>query len=296
MRDFDENNITKAVIDRMADTPDPRLKEIMVSLVQHLHSFVREVELTFDEWKAGIEFLARTGHMCDKHRQEFILLSDTLGVSMLVDAVNHRMPEGATETTVLGPFYVQAAPEHPNGDDISGRLKGTPLLVMGSVATANGVPLPDATVDVWHADDDGFYDVQQLDSLGGHAGRARFCTDGEGRFHFWSIMPKYYPIPGDGPVGDMLKATNRHPNRPAHVHFMIAADGHETLVTHVFASDSPYLDSDAVFGVKDSLITDITMQPAGLAPDGRVMDEPYRLLTYVFGLKPTCKPLAVAAQ
>ncbi|MGY2046869.1 intradiol ring-cleavage dioxygenase [Methylobacterium sp. JK268] len=285
MRDVNEHTITQAVIDRFADTPDPRLKAILTSLVRHLHDFVRDVDLTFAEWQAGIAFLTRTGQICDAHRQEFILLSDTLGVSMLVDAINHRMPEGATETTVLGPFYVEAAPERPNGSDIAGPLDGTPLLVTGSVSSAEGRPLADATVDVWHADEDGAYDVQQLAELGGLAGRARFRTDAEGRFHFWTIMPAWYPIPDDGPVGEMLTATARHPNRPAHVHFMIAAPGHETLITHVFAADSPWLDSDAVFGVKTSLIAAFTEEPPGPAPDGRRMERPYRHLAYDFGLK-----------
>ncbi len=248
MRDFNEHTITQAVVDRFAETPDPRLKAILTSLVRHMHDFVRDVDLTFEEWQAGIAFLTRTGQTCDQHRQEFILLSDTLGVSMLVDAINHRMPEGATETTVLGPFYVEEAPERPNGADIAGPLEGTPLLVTGSVASADGRPLAGAAVDVWHADDDGAYDVQQLDALGGLAGRAQFRTDRQGRFHFWTVMPAWYPIPADGPVGEMLNATSRHPNRPAHVHFMIAAPGHETLITHVFAANSPWLDSDAVFG------------------------------------------------
>lgn len=285
MRDFNEHTITQAVVDRFAETPDPRLKAVLTSLVRHLHDCVRDVDLTFEEWQAGIAFLTRTGQMCDQHRQEFILLSDTLGVSMLVDAINHRMPEGATETTVLGPFYVAEAPERPNGADIAGPLEGTPLLVTGSVASADGRPLADATVDVWHADDDGSYDVQQLDALGGLAGRARFRTDRQGRFHFWTVMPAWYPIPADGPVGEMLNATGRHPNRPAHVHFMIAAPGHETLITHVFSADSPWLESDAVFGVKTSLIAEFAEHPAGPAPDGRAMERPFRHLAYDFGLK-----------
>ncbi|OAS27812.1 intradiol ring-cleavage dioxygenase [Methylobacterium platani] len=286
MRDFDEHTITRAVVERLADTPDPRLKAILTSLVRHLHDFVRDVDLSFEEWQAGIAFLTRTGQACDRHRQEFILLSDTLGVSMLVDALAHRLREGATETTVLGPFYVADAPERPSGSDIAGPLEGTPLLVTGSVVSAGGAPLAGATVDVWHADEDGAYDVQQLDALGGLAGRARFRTDAEGRFHFWTIMPAWYPIPDDGPVGAMLKATGRHPNRPAHVHFMVAAEGHETLITHVFSADSPWLDSDAVFGVKTSLVADFVAHPAGTAPDGRAMDRPYRHLAYDFGLEP----------
>jgi hydroxyquinol 1,2-dioxygenase len=285
VRDLNEFNITGEVIERMADTPDPRLRRVMTSLVGHLHDFVRDAELSFAEWEFAIAFLTRTGKTCNEHRQEFILLSDTLGVSMLVDAINHRMPNGATETTVLGPFFVEQAPTVELGSNIAGALDGQPLLVTGTVSSAAGIPLANATVDVWHADDNGYYDVQQFEATG-LAGRATFQTDAEGRFHFWSVNPKWYPIPDDGPVGDMLKATKRHPNRPAHVHFLIAAPGHETLITHVFASDSPYLDSDAVFGVKNSLIAIFEELPAGLAHDGRTMTGPYRRLHYDFGLKP----------
>lgn len=286
MRDFDEQNITEAVLERFEDTPDPRLKRVVQSLVRHLHAFVRDVEPSFAEWGQAIEFLTRTGKMCSDVRQEFILLSDTLGVSMLVDAINHRQPAGATETTVLGPFYVQGPPEVPNGAEISGGMAGEPLLVEGTVASAGGGPLTGAVVDVWHSDAEGYYDVQRPD-LAEHAMRARLRTDAEGRFHFWSIMPTFYPIPYDGPVGEMLGATGRHPNRPAHVHFMISAPGHETLVTHVFAEDSPYLDSDAVFGVKTTLIRPFTEEAPGRAPDGREVPAPWRRLHYDFGLKPS---------
>lgn len=284
MRDLDETTITQAVLDQFQATSDPRLKQIINSLVEHLHGFVRDIELTFDEWQYAIDFLTRTGQTCTAKRQEFILLSDTLGVSMLVDAINHRMPENATETTVLGPFYVQNPPELPLGADVSHRQTGEPLFVQGTVRSASGSPLADAIVDIWHSDEDGFYDVQR-DDLEAPTFRARFRTDTAGHFYFWSIMPKFYPIPDDGPVGDMLKATGRHPYRPAHVHFMIAAPDHETLITHVFAADSPYLDSDAVFGVKNALITTIGREPAGFAPDGQAMDKPWRKLSYDFGLK-----------
>lgn len=279
MRDFDETNITAAVIEQFGAATDPRLKRIMTSLVQHLHDFVRDVEPTFEEWSFTIDYLTRTGQTCTDKRQEFILLSDTLGVSMLVDAINHRMPEGATETTVLGPFYVDGPPELPLGADVSGGMAGEPLLVEGTVSSSDGTPLAGAIVDVWQADDDGYYDVQRPE-LEVSLLRARFRTDGEGRFHFRSIMPAYYPIPHDGPVGQMLAATKRHPNRPAHVHFMIAAEGHETLITHIFAADSPYLDSDAVFGVKNSLIVAFVHRPAGGAAE-----RDHRYLAYDFGLK-----------
>jgi hydroxyquinol 1,2-dioxygenase len=285
MRDFDETTITNAVVESFSATPDPRLRRIVTSLVHHLHDFIRDVDLTFDEWSTAIEFLTNTGHMCTGTRQEFILLSDVLGASMLVDAINHSMPGSTTQTTVLGPFFVDDAPEHPLGADISGEMTGEPLLVTGSVHSQDGRPLAGASIDVWHADDGGFYDVQQIDKLGGLAGRARFHADQHGKFNFWTIVPRFYPIPDDGPVGQLLNATGRHPNRPAHVHFLIRADGHETLVTHVFAADSPWLDSDAVFGVKNTLIADFKPMPAGVAPDGRSMQEPYRHLDYNFGLK-----------
>lgn len=286
MRDFDENSITDAVLTSFEGTADPRLKSVMHSLIRHLHGFVRDVEPTFEEWKLAIDYLTRTGQTCTDVRQEFILLSDTLGVSMLVDAIGHRQPEGATETTVLGPFYVEAAPEAGYGADISAGVEGTPLLVEGSIASSAGHRLAGALVEVWHSDAEGYYDVQQAD-LGQFSLRAKLKTDADGRFRFWSIMPKYYPIPDDGPVGDMLKATARHPFRPAHVHFMISAPGHETLVTHIFADDSPYLDSDAVFGVKNSLIAHFHERPPGKAPDGRTMPVGWRHLTYDFGLKPS---------
>jgi hydroxyquinol 1,2-dioxygenase len=284
MRDFDENNITAAVVERFANTPDPRLREILSSLVEHLHAFARDVRLSFAEWSRAIDFLTRTGQMCSDTRQEFILLSDTLGLSMLVDAIDHPAGVGATESTVLGPFYVASAPELPLGSDVSGGLPGEPLYVEGTVRSPDGRPVANAIIDTWHSDADGFYDVQ-LPELAEPALRARFRSDAQGRFHFWSIVPRFYPIPDDGPVGDMLKATARHPFRPAHVHFMISAPGHETLVTHVFAADSPYLDSDAVFGVKNSLIREFTHERAGTGPDGRPMQRAWRKLSYDFGLK-----------
>lgn len=286
MRDFDEDNITAAVIDRFANTPDPRLKEIMSSLVLHLHAFARDVRLSFAEWSSAIDFLTRTGQICSDKRQEFILLSDTLGLSMLVDAIDHPVSAGATESTVLGPFYVASAPEMPLGSDVSGGLRGEPLYVEGTVCSSDGRPIANAVVDTWHSDADGFYDVQRPE-LSAPALRGRFRTDASGRFYFWSIVPKFYPIPDDGPVGEMLTATARHPFRPAHVHFMITAPGHETLITHVFAADSAYLDSDAVFGVKNELIREFTREPPGIAPDGKTMQRPWRRLSYQFGLKQT---------
>jgi hydroxyquinol 1,2-dioxygenase len=285
MREFDETSLTEAVIARFAATPDPRLRQVMQSLVKHLHAFVREIEPTFEEWQAAIDFLTRTGQKCDATRQEFILLSDTLGVSMLVDAINHRYGGEATPTTVLGPFYVENPPELPLGAELAAGAAGERLHVAGRVVGAAGGPLADAVIDVWQSDAEGFYDVQRP---AGEAPtlRARFRTDAEGRFHFWTVTPAAYPVPTDGPVGAMLEATGRHPMRPAHIHFMISAPGHATLVTHVFAEGDPYLDSDAVFGVKEGLIRPFALQPPGTAPDGRVMDRPWRSLTYDFVLRP----------
>jgi hydroxyquinol 1,2-dioxygenase len=267
MSDFDEQSITQAVLDRVQTSPDPRALEVSQALVRHLHAFLREVEPSMAEWEAGIDFLTRTGQMCTPTRQEFILLSDTLGASMLVDAMNHRFPEAATQTTVLGPFYVQEPPEAPNGSDISGDAPGDPLLVEGTVRDLEGRPLAGAVVDTWQADDDGYYDVQLDDA--GTLLRARLRTDEQGRFSFWGVVPSPYPIPDDGPVGDMLTAQGRHPYRPAHVHFMVSAPEHVRLVTHLFLADDPYLDSDAVFGVKASLVRSLTTAHVDAVPSGR---------------------------
>lgn len=285
-RDFDEQSITAAVVTRFEGTPNPRLRQLMQALVRHVHEFVREVELTQDEWMLAIEYLTKVGQICSDKRQEFILLSDTLGVSMLVDAINHRMPEGATETTVLGPFYVQNPPIKPANANISEGESGTPLYVTATVQSADGAPLAGAIVDVWQSDDDGYYDVQKPDedpSL-----RARFIANADGQISFWTIVPKYYPIPADGPVGDMLAATKRHPYRPAHIHFMIDHDGHEKLVTHLFIEGDPYLDSDAVFGVKQSLIVSLT-DGQGTPPvtSGGALPGTWMQLDHTFGLKPT---------
>lgn len=284
MRDFDETTLTEAVVQRFADTPDPRLRQVMQSLVRHLHGFVRDVEPSFAEWQAAIGFLTRTGQKCDDTRQEFILLSDTLGVSMLVDAINHRLTAGATPSTVLGPFFVEGAPEMPSGAVLAEDAPGERLHVTGRVASADGGALAGALVDIWQADAEGFYDVQRPAGEA-PALRARFRTDADGRFHFWSVMPVAYPVPTDGPVGAMLLATGRHPMRPAHVHAMISAPGHETLVTHVFDAEDPYLDSDSVFGVKDALVCRVARHPAGTGPDGKAMEQPWRSLHYDFSLE-----------
>ena len=252
MREFTEKSLTEAVVQRVARTPDPRLKKIMTSLIRHLHAFVREVRPTQQEWEAGIEFLTKTGHMCDGKRQEFILVSDTLGVSMLVDFLNYGKHAGATESTVTGPFFVQGAPEIPLGGTIAGpNTPGEPALVSGSVKTSAGKPIAGAVLDVWQARGEGFYDVQQA---GGTNLRGKVKADENGKFWFRTVLPVSYPVPTDGPVGRMLKATGRHPMRPGHLHFMINAPGYKQLITHLFTAGDKYLDSDAVFGVKKSLV------------------------------------------
>jgi hydroxyquinol 1,2-dioxygenase len=262
MRNLTQDNITQAVIARMADTPDARLKEIMTSLVQHLHAFARDVKLTEEEWFQGIAFLTRVGHITDDQRQEFILLSDTLGLSMLTVAMNNDKPAGCTEATVFGPFYVEDAPGFDLGEDVANGAPGIPCLVRGSVRGLDGEPVPGAEIHVWQADAEGKYDVQR-EGLQQRQARGVLHADGKGRYHFRSILAEAYPIPDDGPVGDMLKATKRHPWRPAHLHFMIKAPGYETLITHVFRNGDPYLDSDAVFGVRQSLVADWVKQPDG---------------------------------
>jgi len=276
--------ITEEVLARVSQAPDKRIRQISEALVRHAHAFCEEVEPTIEEWRAGIEFLTRVGAMCSQTRQEFILLSDTLGISMLVDAINHGTGGETTETTVLGPFYVENPPIKPLGSFIAEGLEGAPMLVEGTVSNSAGAPIPGASVDVWHSDDEGYYDVQGEGGLSHLTGRARFETDEDGRFWFRSIIPRYYPIPYDGPVGDMLMAQNRHPNRPAHVHFMIAAPGYETLVTHLFLEGSPYLDSDVVFGVKEELTVRLDHQPAGLTKQGNTVDQDLAALRYDFVL------------
>lgn len=251
---FSEENSAEVVTGRIADTTDPRFKEIMTVLIHHLHAAVKEIEPTQEEWFQAIQFLTETGHMCDHWRQEFILLSDVLGVSMLVDAINNRKPSGASESTVLGPFHVANAPELELGSNICLDQKGEPMLVKGRVLDTDGAPIANAKVDVWQANDEGFYDVQQKGHQPDFNLRGVFRTDDQGRYWFNAVRPKFYPIPDDGPVGKMLARMGRHPFRPAHLHYIIKADGFETLTTHTFDPDDPYIHSDAVFGVKESLI------------------------------------------
>lgn len=288
MIDIDEWTITGAVLKAQGGSSNARLKTVMDSLVRHLHDFAREVQLTEEEWSSGIDFLTRAGKITDDKRQEFILLSDVLGLSTLVTAQCNRRPTGCTEATVFGPFFVLNAPKYENGDDISNGATGEPCFVSGTVRGIGGEPIADARMDVWQSDDEGSYDVQRphLD----HAqGRGQLASQHDGRYHFKSIVAVPYPIPHDGPVGQMLDKLGRHPWRPAHLHFMIQAPGYETLITHVFRSGGTYLESDAVFGVRSSLIADWKRHGPGMAPDGTRMEVPFYTLDYDFVLSNVSK-------
>jgi protocatechuate 3,4-dioxygenase beta subunit len=283
--DFDESTATDLVNASWAGG-DERLKELLRSLVTHLHAVVRETEPTHEEWQQAIEFLTAVGQKCDDTRQEFILLSDVLGVSMLVDAVNNRRPRGATETTVLGPFHMVDSPPRELGADIALDGVGSPCVVAGTVRDLDGAPVPGALVDVWQANGDGFYDVQQPDVQPTDNLRGLFTADSEGRFWFRSVAPRYYPIPQDGPVARLLEATGRHPYRPAHIHFIGGAEGFLPVTTHMFLADSPYLDSDAVFGVKQSLVRPLVrVDDAGRAAALGV-EPPFDLIEFDIVLAP----------
>ncbi len=253
---FTEERSTETVNARMGEDISPRLREVMASLIKHLHGFVKDVELTQDEWEAAIDFLTRTGQLSDDKRQEFILLSDTLGVSMLVDAIQHRRPEAATENTVFGPFHVDGAPVLNMGANISLDGKGESCLYQGRVLDLDGNPIAGASIDVWSDNSEGFYDVQQPNQQPTWNNRGVFITGADGCYEFIGIKPVAYPIPDDGPVGQMLSNLGRHPWRPAHMHFMLNHPNFERIVTHTFVAGDPYLISDTVFGVKESLILD----------------------------------------
>jgi hydroxyquinol 1,2-dioxygenase len=284
--DFTEETAAAAVIESFGQTPDERLRQILTSLVTHLHAFARDVELTIPEWETAIDFLTRTGQKCDDTRQEFILLSDVLGLSMLVETITNRKSGTETESTVLGPFHVVESPVRSLGDDIDLVGTGEKCVVRGKVLSPSGESIPGATIDVWQANEQGFYDVQQpsVQPLGN--GRGLFTADSDGTFWFKTIVPSYYPIPNDGPVGELLQATKRHPYRPAHIHFIVSAPGHRTLTTHIFVAGSPYIESDAVFAVKKSLVTDFAVvdDPASAASYG--VANPFRQAAFDITLTP----------
>ncbi|MER5914942.1 maleylacetate reductase and hydroxyquinol 1,2-dioxygenase domain-containing protein [Streptomyces sp. NPDC001982] len=276
--------LTEQVVASFAGAPDTRVRTLLSDLVRHLHTFVADNDVTDAEWQYAIDYLTSTGQTCGPTRQEFVLLSDTLGVSSAVDLLTNSRTPTTTPSAVLGPFYTPGPPEAEHGSDISGGLHGTPLWVDVRITDTDGEPLKDAVVDVWQSNEDGFYDVQ-LPDLDGPVLRARLRTDSGGRLTFWSILPAAYPIPEDGPVGHMLSAVGRHPYRAPHLHFMIDAPGHRKLVTQLFVSGGDYLDSDTVFGVKDELVVDFTPH-TGPTPDGRPLDGEWRRLDYTFRIAP----------
>ena len=277
--DVQGDDLTEAVVASFAGSVNPRTETVLSALVRHLHAFAREVDLAEEEYFTAIDFLTRTGQISTDTRQEFVLLADVLGLSMLTVGLGNRKPPEATQSTVFGPFFVEGSPEAQLGDDISNGAPGQPCLVSGRVLNTTGEPIPQARVETWQADEEGFYDVQK--DVDGPQNRAHLTTDADGNYAFWAVRPVAYPIPADGPVGELLRAAGRRPMRPAHIHFMVTAPGYARLITHVFAAGDEYLANDAVFGVKDSLIAEFTEHPAGTtAPDGKTLDRPYFTVHY----------------
>jgi hydroxyquinol 1,2-dioxygenase len=287
-----EAQLVERVVASFGATPDPRFKELMQALTRHLHAFLQEVRLTEEEWQRAIEFLTAAGHITDDRRQEFILLSDVLGASMQVIAINNEAYRNATEATVFGPFFVEGSSEIQLGGNIAAGAPGEPCWVEGTVTDASGKPVPVALIEVWEADQEGLYDVQYGD--GRVAARGHLYSDAEGRYRFWAVTPTPYPIPHDGPVGRLLAATGRSPMRASHLHFMVKADGFRTLVTHIFVLGDEFLDRDSVFGVKDSLVKHFMPQPVGTpTPDGRNLgDRAWSRVRFDIVLAPAAAPAA----
>jgi hydroxyquinol 1,2-dioxygenase len=274
--------ITQEVLKRYADTPNPRLRELMLSLIKHIHSFAKEVKLSAEEWAFTMSFLEETGKWCGPGRNEFMIFSDALGLSMLTVTQDYPRPPHATEPTLVGPFLIENAPQFPMGADISAGAAGTPMHAQGQILNIHGQPVANAVIDVWHSDDRGLYDVQDGYEEKGAWARAALTTGADGRYSFWSVLPVDYPVPQDGTAIQMLKATTGRSWRPAHLHFRIQAPGQRTLVTHIFDKNSKNLDGDAVFGVRPSLIAEFKHQAPGTAPDGKNMARDFYTLDYNF--------------
>jgi len=274
-----EDLILQEVLARYQLTADPRLREIMLSLIRHLHSFAREVKLTWPEWERGMAFLSKAAEWNSPQRNEFIALSDVIGLTMQVVAASQPKPPGATLPTLIGPFFVPAAPTFKNGTDISNGASGEPLHVSGRVLDTQKRPVADALIDVWQSDDRGLYDVQDEKGVWG---RGRVKSQSDGGFTFWSVMPTAYPAPNDGAIGELIESTTRRLWRPAHLHFSISASGLDSLVTHIFVHGSKYLDEDVAFGVRPALVADFVAHEPGRAPDGKIMDRSFRTLDYDF--------------
>ena len=281
-----EANLTDLAVERWSQVPDPRLRQVMTALVRHLHGFVREVEPTGDEWFAAIDFLTRTGKLCTDKRQEFILLSDVLGVSILVDAINHRGASGATASTLEGPFHIHGAPERDAGASMADGAPGTPCFVVGTVRDTDGEPVAGAALDVWQTDGEGLYEAQR-DGVEGPWMRAIYRTGPDGGFTVRTVAPLGYTIPMDGTVGELMRRTDISHMRPAHIHFHLTAPGYRPLMTQLYRNGGRYLDSDVVFGVKEPLIVDFEEQPPGRAPNGDEVATPFFLVNYDFVLQRT---------
>jgi len=277
-----EENLTDLALKQWEACHSPRLRLIMQSLVKHLHGFVRDVDLKQDEWLMAVDWLAKTGKLSSEKRQEFILLSDVLGISMLVDSINHRFPDGATPSTVIGPFHIDDSPELPMGANVAEGLAGETCFLIGSVKDMNGKPVEGAKLDIWQADADGLYESQL--GVDEPTLRAVFHTGADGNYVIRTIAPPGYSIPMDGTVGDLLRKTDISHFRPAHIHFYISAPGYESLITHLFKKGAKYIDSDVVFGVKDKLIVEFQKHPAGKTPTGEISSEPFVVVNYDFVL------------
>ena len=286
-----EANITDVVLDRWSAVPDPRLRQIMRAMISHLHAFVRDVEPSEKEWIAAIEWLTRTGQLSNDKRQEFILASDVVGVSMLVDCINHRMPGEATPTTVTGPFHIHNSPSLSDGADIANGAPGELCFVAGSVRDMNGRPIAGARLDIWQADGDGLYEAQR--GTDEPWMRGVFTSGADGSFVVQTVLPVPYSIPMDGSVGELMTHTNISPMRPSHIHFLIDASGHERLITHLFKKSCPFIETDVVYGVKAPLLAEFRLIPAGgTTPAGHIANQPFWLLEYDFVLQ----PVSVAAS
>jgi hydroxyquinol 1,2-dioxygenase len=287
-----EQNLTDVVLERWKNIPDPRLRQVMGSLIKHLHGFVRDIEPTEKEWATAIDFLTRIGKMCDDKRQEFILFSDVMGVSMLVDSMNHRLASGATPTTVEGPFHVANAPEVADGGDMAKGAPGVPCFVVGKVRDLDGKPVGGAALDLWQTDGEGFYEAQR--DVTEPWMRGLYKTRPDGSYVIRTVAPIGYTIPMDGPVGELVKKTSISPMRPAHIHFCLESPGYHRVVTHLFQRGCPYIETDVVYGVKEPLIVDFVEKPAGVAPNGEKVDTPFYVINYDFVLQKSAAKAAAA--
>jgi hydroxyquinol 1,2-dioxygenase len=284
-----ESNITDVVLDRWKAVPDPRLLQIMQSMIKHLHAFIRDIEPTEQEWMSAVEWLTRTGKLSTEKRQEFILASDVVGVSMLVDCINHRLADEATPSTVTGPFHVHGSPQFADGADIATGAPGELCYIAGSVCSLDGRPIAGASFDIWQADGEGFYDAQRGSDEPWM--RGIFTSGADGSFVVQTVLPVPYSIPMDGSVGDLMARTDISPMRPSHIHFLIDAPGHHRVITHLFKKSCPYIETDVVYGVKAPLIAEFGRLPAGSpTPTGQIANQPFWLLEYDFILQPTSKP------